>query len=191
MFTDKMAQDYAAMNEALNAEQQKAQLPTRAEVLEALAESDMGMPDLIEDAPLNTFEVIFRASPTWAKEIDGEVELNAELPQRGGPVRCIYCERRAGEVTVVVDGIDLDGTKMYACKGACGAQDSFGMHIKRMERLHRHTTMHLTASDRALRWVTDAKDGTRVEYALTTRAVARRKNVRKQQAASRRANRAR
>ena len=123
MITDNF-EALAAANEALNADLRKAAdlLPTRAEVLEALAASDLGMPDLIVDEPLEQFEVIFRASPTWAKDLDGEVELNAvdysdlelteaELallaPKVPGAVRCHICERKAGEVTVdlAFDGI--------------------------------------------------------------------------------------
>src|SRR5215207_8539968 len=106
MITDNF-EALAAANEALNADLRKAAdlLPTRAEVLETLAASDLGMPDLIVDEPLEQFEVVFRASPAWAKDIDGEVELNAPEAERGavgGPVRCFTCDRRAGEVTVVL-----------------------------------------------------------------------------------------
>ena len=121
MITDNF-EALAAANEALNADLRKAAdlLPTRAEVLEALAASDLGMPDLIVDEPLEQVEVVFRASPTWAKDLDGEVELNAPEAERGavgGPVRCLTCDRRAGEVMVVLYDVNTAGEKIYYCKG--------------------------------------------------------------------------
>lgn len=194
-------EELAAANDALTADLRKASdLPTREEVLAAFAASDMGMPDLILEEPLDEFEVIFRASPTWAKELDGEVELNAEdaeaqspRPRRfaGEEVRCELCQRRAGEVTLVALRANGKKTEHHRCAGGCASQSSLLTALNRQKRLLPRVTLRLTAKGKTLQWVSDGQKESHVEYRLTSRAHARKKALRKQQSASRRANRAR
>src|SRR5262245_47562995 len=136
---------------AMEAEED-ALLPTKAEVLAAFAESAMGMPDLIVEEPLDEFEVIFRASPTWAKELDGEVELNADIADAQQPierlrrfageqVRCELCQRRAGEVTLVALRANGKKTGHHRCAGGCASQSSLLTALNRQKRLMPRVTL--------------------------------------------------
>lgn len=171
------------------------QLPTRDEVLATLAESELGVPDLIVDEPMDALEVVFRPSPTWAKDVAGEVELNAPAREqvRDGYVRCYLCQRKAGEVTVVNAVYWDDQTETlrtgHKCKGCCASQNSLLTALNRQKRLMPRSVLRLTARGKARRWVSDGKHQSHVEYALTPREVKRRKARRQLQAASRRTNR--
>ena len=116
-------------------------------------------------------------------------------------VRCAICDAPAGEVTLVkvkVESVEaktaafLSGQKTegYVCIGG----DCAGQRNKALSRLFskaagRGFTLRLTKAGHALQWVTDKDGNQRRDYSLTSREVKRRKAVRKQQRASRRANR--